>query len=541
MSDLGTQLREYMEATAPPVKFDEIISDEVWVPAKDEPRRRRLMFPGWAYGVATVVVVLVLTLGLALLLPGVDENEVVDEPTPTTMPTRPPNTTQPLPPPDLRGESGTLDTRLGPIPWIHAAEISLLPRGGDVIQTPSGFAGVTDEEVSDGRYRSLWVTSSDGATWAEAPFPVPLNPQATVRVGESEGRFWLTDGARLWLSNSAELWNEIDLAEVTPPPSSGVLWVPRLESPAASDELTLFPLQLQPELPLREIFDPRSEFTGGVYRTNCGWDWELEACQDVADDVDVVFGVDQDTGEKTLLARFRLEAGDETAYVVDIDTDDRVHELSIAGLNGHEMTGISGSYLDWNAVFLVGSEPTATVVETPWSSFGRRSIFIAAVENRFLAYVDNGPPHGATTLDAIEVWESVDALTWTSRGSVDFGIEASGEVDVRLFDESGGHVKALISYDHEGTLPIEARLISTDGLNWEPHAPDAPGGWVEQIEDGFVSFGDGVFVSDDGDQWEELISFDPPVGDIAFIVGDTLIVALVSDGTHDVWAFDLEP
>jgi hypothetical protein len=88
----------------------------------------------------------------------------------------------------VSGASGTLDTALGSVSWVHATGIGLVPELG-VIQSPRGFAGVTDKEVSDGRYVSLWVTSPDGVTWTEAPFPVPLDPQAEVNLGEVQGRF----------------------------------------------------------------------------------------------------------------------------------------------------------------------------------------------------------------------------------------------------------------------------------------------------------------------------------------------------------------
>lgn len=51
MPDLNTQLREYFDATAPPLEVEEVVGDEVLV-------------PGWA--------------------PGGNENDVV-EPTPTTV------------------------------------------------------------------------------------------------------------------------------------------------------------------------------------------------------------------------------------------------------------------------------------------------------------------------------------------------------------------------------------------------------------------------------------------------------------------------
>ena len=84
MPDLNTQLREYFDATAPPLEVEEVVGDEVRVPGGKKTPSRRWTAPGWAYGLATMVVVLVLILGLALLLPGGNEDDVV-EPTPTTV------------------------------------------------------------------------------------------------------------------------------------------------------------------------------------------------------------------------------------------------------------------------------------------------------------------------------------------------------------------------------------------------------------------------------------------------------------------------
>ena len=174
---------------------------------------------------------------------------------------------------------------------------------------------------------------------------------------------------------------------------------------------------------------------------------------------------------------------------------------------------------------------------------GLASDFIAVFDDRFVAYVDSGSPQGPRTLDAIEVWESADARTWTSRGPVDFGIDTPGELlEVGLFERHDGSAVAVVQSDgEEEPLPAETTLISTDGFDWVPVARDVPGAWVEQIGGGFVSFADGAFVSKDGERWEKLIAFDPPVGDSFVIVGDTLIAALWNAGTADLWAFDLEP
>jgi hypothetical protein len=83
MPDLSTQLREYFDATASPVEVEEVMGDDVWVPSRRRTQSSRWIAPGWAYGAAAIVAVLVLIVGLALLMPGGNENEVAD-PTPST-------------------------------------------------------------------------------------------------------------------------------------------------------------------------------------------------------------------------------------------------------------------------------------------------------------------------------------------------------------------------------------------------------------------------------------------------------------------------
>jgi hypothetical protein len=82
MPDLSTQLREYFDATASPIEVEQVIRDDVWVPARQTPPKRSTT-AGWTYGVAATVAVLVIIFGVALLLPSGNGNEVADT-TPST-------------------------------------------------------------------------------------------------------------------------------------------------------------------------------------------------------------------------------------------------------------------------------------------------------------------------------------------------------------------------------------------------------------------------------------------------------------------------
>jgi hypothetical protein len=81
MSDLGTQLREYFDATAPPVDLEEIRTDEVWVPTAG-PSTRERRTPTWAIGLALSVVFLLVAVSLVLLVPETDTSDLVNEPGP---------------------------------------------------------------------------------------------------------------------------------------------------------------------------------------------------------------------------------------------------------------------------------------------------------------------------------------------------------------------------------------------------------------------------------------------------------------------------
>jgi hypothetical protein len=66
MSDLSTQLRQYFDATAQPLEVGELVGDEFRVPARAKTPSRKWTAPGWAYGMAAMVVALLLVMGIGL-------------------------------------------------------------------------------------------------------------------------------------------------------------------------------------------------------------------------------------------------------------------------------------------------------------------------------------------------------------------------------------------------------------------------------------------------------------------------------------------
>ena len=88
MTDVGTQLRDYLDATAPAVELEEIFVERVGEPPVRplHPRPIRPAMPGWVYAVAAAIVLVALVGGTAWLLRGDSEVEPTDQPTVTTVP-----------------------------------------------------------------------------------------------------------------------------------------------------------------------------------------------------------------------------------------------------------------------------------------------------------------------------------------------------------------------------------------------------------------------------------------------------------------------
>jgi len=86
MLDVGTQIRDYLDATAPAVEAEEIFTERIGAPPVQplHPRRSRQPIPGWVYAVAAAIVVVALVGGAALLLRPDSTVEPADQPTVTT-------------------------------------------------------------------------------------------------------------------------------------------------------------------------------------------------------------------------------------------------------------------------------------------------------------------------------------------------------------------------------------------------------------------------------------------------------------------------
>ena len=150
MLDLGTQVREYLDATAPAVKLEEILVK----PVTDPPvrplieRRPKRRIPGWAYAAAVAAGVLFVVAAFAFLLRSMGDVAPVDHPTTTVVPSS--------------------------LEWSRVAHSEqILGGSGDqrllsVTSGGPGLVAVGYDQSGGFSDAAVWV-SSDGLTWDRVP------------------------------------------------------------------------------------------------------------------------------------------------------------------------------------------------------------------------------------------------------------------------------------------------------------------------------------------------------------------------------------
>lgn len=153
MSELGTQLREYFDATAPPVELDEIRTDQIWLPEAGSSSRQRRT-PNLGFGLALAVIFVLMAVSLVLLVPETDRSDVVDEPVPED----PVDKSGLIEPAgsgsELTWDEVDLPMDSGRLGWLVADDQSFY------ISMTDSFEVTTDWS---------WFVSHDARTWTQIP------------------------------------------------------------------------------------------------------------------------------------------------------------------------------------------------------------------------------------------------------------------------------------------------------------------------------------------------------------------------------------
>lgn len=197
MSDLATQLRDYLDETAPAVGLEEILAEPVGTPPvrRLAPRRVERHVPGWVYAVAVAAAILLLVGGVAWLL----------RPQATVAPADQPTTTTP---------TTTGSESLGVVgEWsIHAPTF-------DASQAPLSFtdAAVTPFGLFAAGYRGfseVW-RSDDGIEWnsIDTDDIEYERPSFSYIEGSELGLVLISPGNGVWFSSDGNDWSRVpDLA-----------------------------------------------------------------------------------------------------------------------------------------------------------------------------------------------------------------------------------------------------------------------------------------------------------------------------------------
>lgn len=270
MSDFGTQVRDYVNETVPPLDVEALIETLEQAPvwgddalghvAKPPIQHRVARFPLWAYGLVAAGVVLVVMGGLAFLLrtgsPDGDDAPV-DRPSVTT-PTVPETDAVIVPPVRpaeftatgswveiprrmnnvVAGGPGFLATgsgEKGPMVWSSTDGITWVEQNspgviGGIATTPSGLVavGALPCEISDCETVAAAWTSPDGLNWeiayrmAETSVPPGGRTSMGGIVTHEKTIVALSQSCSVEERCTTEIWTSLDGVTWVPSESSGI-------------------------------------------------------------------------------------------------------------------------------------------------------------------------------------------------------------------------------------------------------------------------------------------------------------------------------
>ena len=487
MSDLRTQLKEYLDETAPPVAFEEITrrigTTPLSVRIRIAPR-----IPGWVYAIAAAAVVLLLIGGLALLIRPTVVDPAEELPTPTTVPSTP-TTVRGAAPEGFGGlqvieEFGSSELP----PSFSASDVDLPIVSQSSTVSPIGEIQWTVFELSSAEQPAFL----DG--WTEIP-------DATVDASHIS-QFIASDGILIEARQKVlGIIGEMSLQEW----DVGVAWPETisLESQRqewADDGLTLF-------------VEPAER---GVV--------EL-----------VLYTMDEDEGQDSrveVVARLELSIarndGTWVVEVVDSETGSLIGTIT-SSIPWPTDRDILDSLTGRNSDLMVHTLSTGTsaeVVEPDWfdplSPQRLEGLTLEEVivrDEAFLAYV-----HGESSDSepVIEVWRSTDGRSWDVAGLIDLppvGLLDEGDPANPLGWNGILESDGVLIADFWNHDQVYALRRSDDGINWEsPQVPPIPvgnpifgnpNGSVHPVDAGWVWMsGDAtdhaLWVSDDGDTWHQI-------------------------------------
>ncbi len=230
MPDLGNQIREYLDETAPPVEMEEILTKRIGAePVRPiRPREPKRRLSGWAVGLAAGAVVLLLIGGVTWLVRspgGVIGPVITQPPVPTVTTVHTPTTTVPTP------------TTVVPAPTTPTPSPRI--QSGMAYDAESNriiiFGGTTSEDIGGDLYGDTWSYDLNLNTWTDmnpAEAPSPRSDFAMAYDAESD-RVVAFGGGTWAYDFNTNTWR--NMSPVTRPAGAGPM-----AYDAESDRVVLF-------------------------------------------------------------------------------------------------------------------------------------------------------------------------------------------------------------------------------------------------------------------------------------------------------------
>jgi len=555
MLDLSTQLRDYLDETAPPVELEEIFTK----PVGEEPvrpierRQPKRLLPRWAFGAAAAVVILLLVGGVVWLSRsdpelGPAEQPTVSTPRPTTPSTVAPDSEDPL-----VDQTPDLVSSLGTLTWTKVEGTrESLPSWWLKADAASGFVSFERADSSrPGQEQPLVWRSEDAVTWTSEQVPELAGYSSVMFeipswTDTSEEIDWALafSGETSTLFQARDSWVPVDLPEPPLPPLSGVVWTIGPEMLTESDGVIVVPASGFARIPWENYYGTRENF--GFEAPNWPeWDESSQVMQFF-------------DSSGTMLAELTVGVVGGSLVFTDIGTGDVVHEVGglaeyLPDLIFQDNGDVDLSVLNVTGMWVSTEGGAFEYQEAPWSGPRYKPDMVLPLPaGGFAAYV---VLESEGCVGGVEVWTSEEGVTWVDHGTPAFLENVTCAGDVFVWPWTAGLRAEVLA--NSGFQAWE----SIDGLTWTREAVLPPVTRVYETTFGYVAVSmsdyptidpNGPFfkfwISHDGVTWEPVEGppgkHDPDGGGnaIAGGAGDVIYLSVAEEsGSRFMWIGRIEP
>ncbi len=384
-----------------------------------------------------------------------------------------------------------------------------------------------------GSDRVAWE-SADGLDWTLRNVPQGFGDFAFEHVGSGAYAMGAsTDGRQTLARWAADHWVVVDdFGPITE--TIGIVWRFQFDEPVVQvDDAALAYVRLYGELPWGEIY-------GYFQRSNCTDECPQKSPKakwdPTAQRLLLLHPFDE-----TPVASLRIDVAGDTATLVDIETQEVVHEVvGTAGMPIHDIVDALQSeaptrrYVQFQGNLVSNSGGGFVYLRPPWNTgpprFTGPAIFAAPDGSGFVAYEvkydESTDPVDRDVVTEVRTWTSEDAIEWTEASAPPFPYPWAGSVI--LWSRPGAIVAEFFPSNRGARSPGRQLWESPDGVVWTERPAPPIAVPVRGMEFGYATservedlpssgrWSWRYWVLGDGDAWVEVVA--PPAQPVP--VGD---------------------